>query len=95
MKKALSYSIVFESVIYLGISILAFCALPLLVGVDIPSSDMTLPLLIREYLHPLLGGLWGIISGAVMAIVWYVLGYIPSAHGPAVSGPPSSALSCL
>lgn len=103
MKKALSYSIVFESVIYLGISILAFCALPLLVGVDIPSSDMTLPLLIREYLHPLLGGLWGIISGAVMAIVWYVLGYIqfhslsawPGGIWPAVIGSIVSLIVCI
>lgn len=103
MKKALSYSIVFESVIFLGISILAFCALPLLVGVDIPSSDMTLPLLIREYLHPLLGGLWGIISGAVMAIVWYVLGYIqfhslsawPGGIWPAVIGSIVSLIVCI
>lgn len=103
MKKALSYSIVFESVIYLGISILAFCALPLLVGVDIPSSDMTLPLLIREYLHPLLGGLWGIISGAVMAIVWYVLGYIqfhslsawPGGIWPAIIGSIVSLIVCI
>ena len=70
MKKALSYSIVFESVIFLGISILAFCALPLLVGVDIPSSDMTLPLLIREYLHPLLGGvILAAALGAMMSTV--------------------------
>ena len=84
--------------IFLGISILAFCALPLLVGVDIPSSDMTLPLLIREYLHPLLGGLWGIISGAVMAIVWYVLGYIQFhslSAWPAVIGSIVSLIVCI
>lgn len=79
MKKALSYSIVFESVIYLGISILAFCALPLLVGVDIPSSDMTLPLLIREYLHPLLGGvILAAALGAMMSTVDSVLLLISS-----------------
>lgn len=72
LKRALLYSIVFESIIYIGLTIISLCA-----GVLIPTldnADMALPVLIQTYLHPLVGGIvLAAALGAMMSTVDSVL----------------------
>lgn len=77
MKKALAYSIVFESIIFMGVSILAVAS-PMIVA-EVPSSDMTLPLMIQKLLHPAVGGVvLAAAMGAMMSTVDSVLLVISS-----------------
>lgn len=77
LKYALMYSIVFESLIYIGLTIISICA-----GVLIPTlenADMALPVLIQNYLHPVLGGIvLAAALGAMMSTVDSVLLMISS-----------------
>lgn len=77
LKYALMYSIVFESLIYIGLTIISICA-----GVLIPTlenADMALPVLIQNYLHPVLGGVvLAAALGAMMSTVDSVLLMISS-----------------
>ncbi len=65
MKKALAYSIVFESFIFMALAIISIGAGALLPKVE--NSDMTLPMLIQTYLHPILGGV--VLSAALGAMM--------------------------
>lgn len=72
LKRVLLYSIVFESIIYIGLTIISIAA-----GVLIPTlenSDMALPILIQQYLHPVIGGIvLAAALGAMMSTVDSVL----------------------
>lgn len=72
MKRALAYSIIFESFIFIALAIIAIGAGALLP--DIKNSDMTLPMLIQTYLHPVVGGIvLAAALGAMMSTVDSVL----------------------
>lgn len=72
MKNALVYSIVFESIIFLGVSILGFASVSMVA--EVPSSDMTLPTMIGQYLPPVVGGVMlAAALGAMMSTVDSVL----------------------
>ncbi|MBQ6692731.1 MAG: hypothetical protein IJN00_05305, partial [Clostridia bacterium] len=72
MKNALVYSIVFESIIFLGVSILGFASVSMVA--EVPSSDMTLPTMIGQYLPPVVGGVMlSAALGAMMSTVDSVL----------------------
>ena len=72
MKNALVYSIVFESIIFLGVSILGFASVSMVA--EVPSSDMTLPIMIGQYLPPVIGGVMlAAALGAMMSTVDSVL----------------------
>ena len=74
-------------------------------GFSVQAAAFTFPLLLGMWWPGATkaGGLWGIISGAVMAIVWYVLGYIqfnslsawPGGIWPAVIGSIVSLIVCI
>ena len=72
MKNALVYSIIFESIIFLGVSILGFASVSMVA--EVPSSDMTLPTMIGQYLPPVVGGVMlSAALGAMMSTVDSVL----------------------
>ncbi|MBQ7113252.1 MAG: sodium/proline symporter [Clostridia bacterium] len=72
MKNALVYSIIFESIIFLGVSILGFASITMIP--EVASTDMTLPMMIGEYLPPIIGGvILAAALGAMMSTVDSVL----------------------
>jgi len=72
LKRALIYSIIFESIIFLFVSMIAIAAGALIP--ELKSSDMALPMLIQTYLHPILGGVvLAAALGAMMSTVDSVL----------------------
>jgi len=72
LRKAMVYSIVFQSFIYLSATLIAIAGGVLLPNLE--QADLTVPILIRQFLPPVLGGIIiAAVLGAVMSTVDSVL----------------------